>query len=134
MKYEKGRWLREPLSLFLILGIGLLGVFTATVAGVFIENKIMEDKGLRVGEVKQHQVDGRQGAQRIVKPHRPMEAAAPTCDTIKHPKIGCDTALFQIRTHETDTFPITQKTLSALPTDCSHTSMGVLTDPDGSLA
>ena len=40
----------------MLLGIGLLGVFTATVAGVFIENKIMEDKGMRVGEVKQHYV------------------------------------------------------------------------------
>lgn len=38
----------------MLLGIGLLGVFTATVAGVFIENKIMEDKGMRVYKVKQH--------------------------------------------------------------------------------
>ena len=38
----------------MLLGIGLLGIFTATVAGVFIENKIMEDKGMRVSKAKQH--------------------------------------------------------------------------------
>lgn len=38
----------------MLLGIGLLGVFTATVAEVFIENKILEDKGMRVRKVKQH--------------------------------------------------------------------------------
>ncbi|MBW2336508.1 MAG: NAD-binding protein [Deltaproteobacteria bacterium] len=38
----------------MLLGIGLLAIFTATVAGVFIENRIMEDKGLRVSKVKQH--------------------------------------------------------------------------------
>ncbi|MFC1815130.1 potassium channel family protein [Thermodesulfobacteriota bacterium] len=38
----------------MLFGIGLLGVFTATVAGVFIENKIMEDKGMKASKVKQH--------------------------------------------------------------------------------
>jgi voltage-gated potassium channel len=42
----------------MLLGIGLLGVFTATVAGVFIDNRIMEDKGMRVCKVKQHFVIG----------------------------------------------------------------------------
>ena len=38
----------------MLLGIGVLGIFTATVAGVFIENKLMEDKGMRASKVKQH--------------------------------------------------------------------------------
>ena len=38
----------------MLLGIGLVGIFTATVAGVFIENKILENKGMRVSKVKQH--------------------------------------------------------------------------------
>lgn len=38
----------------MLLGIGLLGVFTATVAGVFIENRILESRGMRVSKVKQH--------------------------------------------------------------------------------
>lgn len=38
----------------MLLGIGLLGVFTATVAGVFIEHKIKEDKGMKPVNVKNH--------------------------------------------------------------------------------
>ena len=38
----------------MILGIGLLGVFTATVAGVFIERKIMEERGMKPTKVKRH--------------------------------------------------------------------------------
>jgi len=38
----------------MILGIGLLGVFTATVASVFVEHKLMEDKGMKTRKVNQH--------------------------------------------------------------------------------
>ncbi|MDY6851737.1 MAG: ion channel [Thermodesulfobacteriota bacterium] len=33
--------------LLMMLGIGFLGVFTATIAGIFIENKMMENKGMK---------------------------------------------------------------------------------------
>ncbi|MBW2323628.1 MAG: NAD-binding protein [Deltaproteobacteria bacterium] len=38
----------------MILGIGLLGVFTATVASVFVEHKIKEDKGMNTRKASQH--------------------------------------------------------------------------------
>ena len=38
----------------MILGIGFLGVLTATIASVFIENKLMENKGMRTSSVKDH--------------------------------------------------------------------------------
>lgn len=38
----------------MFLGIGLLGVFTATVAGAFLENKEMEEKGMKFTKVKNH--------------------------------------------------------------------------------
>ena len=40
----------------MLMGIGLLGVFTATVAGVFVENKIMEDKGMKLTKVERYYV------------------------------------------------------------------------------
>ena len=42
----------------MLLGIGILGLFTATVAGVFIENRIREEKGMNVIKVKDHFVIG----------------------------------------------------------------------------
>ncbi|MBW2622167.1 MAG: ion transporter [Deltaproteobacteria bacterium] len=42
----------------MLLGIGIVGLFTATVAGVFIENRMMEEKGMRVNKVKDHFVIG----------------------------------------------------------------------------
>ena len=38
----------------MILGIGFLGVMTASIAGVFIENKLRENKGMRSVNVKGH--------------------------------------------------------------------------------
>lgn len=38
----------------MMLGIGFLGVLTATIAGIFIENKLMERKGMRTEKVKGH--------------------------------------------------------------------------------
>ena len=40
--------------LLMILGIGFLGVLTATIASVFIENKLMENKGMRTANTKHH--------------------------------------------------------------------------------
>jgi len=41
-------------GLLMILGIGFLGVLTATIASVFIENKLMENKGMRTSTAKDH--------------------------------------------------------------------------------
>lgn len=38
----------------MMLGIGFLGVLTATIAGVLVENKIMENKGMKTAKVKGH--------------------------------------------------------------------------------
>lgn len=38
----------------MLLGIGLLGVFTAAIASVFIENKILENKGMKSTEANNH--------------------------------------------------------------------------------
>ncbi len=38
----------------MMLGIGFLGVLTATIAGVLIENKLMENKGMKRVKVKGH--------------------------------------------------------------------------------
>jgi voltage-gated potassium channel len=38
----------------MMLGIGFLGVLTATIAGVFIENKLMENKGMQTVTVEGH--------------------------------------------------------------------------------
>ncbi len=38
----------------MLFGIGFLGVLTATIAGVFIEGKIMESKGMKGTDVKDH--------------------------------------------------------------------------------
>jgi voltage-gated potassium channel len=40
--------------LLMILGIGFLGVLTATIASVFVENKLMENKGMRSSPAKGH--------------------------------------------------------------------------------
>ena len=40
--------------LLMILGIGFLGVLTATIASVFVENKLMENKGMRTSTAKDH--------------------------------------------------------------------------------
>ena len=40
--------------LLMLLGIGFLGVLTATIAGIFIENKIMENKGMKTTRVEGH--------------------------------------------------------------------------------
>jgi voltage-gated potassium channel len=37
----------------MMLGIGFLGVLTATIAGVLVENKIMENKGMKTATVKE---------------------------------------------------------------------------------
>lgn len=38
----------------MMLGIGFLGVLTATIAGLFIENKLMENKGMKSVPVEEH--------------------------------------------------------------------------------
>lgn len=38
----------------MMMGIGFLGVLTATIAGVFIENKLMENKGMKITTVEGH--------------------------------------------------------------------------------
>lgn len=38
----------------MLVGIGFLGVLTATIAGVFIENKLLEARGMKSTEVKDH--------------------------------------------------------------------------------
>jgi voltage-gated potassium channel len=38
----------------MLLGIGFLGVLTATIAGVFIENKLMENRGMKTVTVQGH--------------------------------------------------------------------------------
>ena len=38
----------------LFFGIGILGMFTATVAGVFVEKKLKEDKGMTSFNLKDH--------------------------------------------------------------------------------
>ena len=40
--------------LLMLLGIGFLGVLTATIASVFVENKLMENKGMRTSTVEDH--------------------------------------------------------------------------------
>jgi voltage-gated potassium channel len=40
----------------MMVGIGFLGVLTATIAGVFIENKLMENKGMQTVKVEGHYV------------------------------------------------------------------------------
>ena len=40
--------------ILMMLGIGFLGVLTATIAGLFVENKIMENKGMKAVTVKDH--------------------------------------------------------------------------------
>jgi len=42
--------------ILMMLGIGFLGVLTATIASVFIENKLMENKGMKTALVKGHLV------------------------------------------------------------------------------
>ena len=38
----------------MIMGIGFLGVFTATIAGVFIENRLLENKGMKSTSMSGH--------------------------------------------------------------------------------
>ncbi len=38
----------------MILGIGLLGVITATIASVFVEHKLMENRGMKARKANQH--------------------------------------------------------------------------------
>lgn len=38
----------------MLFGIGILGVFTATVAGMFIENRIRENKGMKATKASEH--------------------------------------------------------------------------------
>lgn len=38
----------------MIVGIGFLGIFTATIASLFIENKLMENKGMKPTDYKGH--------------------------------------------------------------------------------
>ena len=38
----------------MLLGIGFLGVLTATIAGIFIENKLMEAKGMKASDAEGH--------------------------------------------------------------------------------
>ncbi len=38
----------------MLVGIGFLGVLTATIAGVFIENKLLEARGMKSAAVKDH--------------------------------------------------------------------------------
>jgi len=38
----------------MLLGIGFLGVLTATIAGIFIENKLMENRGMKAAKVEGH--------------------------------------------------------------------------------
>ena len=38
------------------LGIGFLGILTATIAGVFVENKLMENRGMKTPRVDDHYV------------------------------------------------------------------------------
>jgi voltage-gated potassium channel len=40
--------------ILMVLGIGFIGVLTATIAGIFIENKIMENKGMKTVAVEGH--------------------------------------------------------------------------------
>lgn len=40
----------------MVLGIGFLGVLTATIAGIFIENKLLENKGMKTANVEEHYV------------------------------------------------------------------------------
>jgi voltage-gated potassium channel len=40
--------------LIMLFGIGFLGMFTATIASIFVENKIKEGKGLKKVEIKDH--------------------------------------------------------------------------------
>lgn len=40
--------------LLMLVGIGFIGVLTATIAGIFIENKIMENKGMQKTRAKGH--------------------------------------------------------------------------------
>jgi voltage-gated potassium channel len=40
----------------MVMGIGFLGVLTATIAGIFIENKLLENKGMKTANVDDHYV------------------------------------------------------------------------------
>lgn len=40
--------------ILMMLGIGFLGVLTATIAGIFIENKLMENRGMKTVDVTGH--------------------------------------------------------------------------------
>ena len=42
--------------ILMVMGIGFLGVLTATIAGVFIENKLLENRGMKTATVDRHYV------------------------------------------------------------------------------
>jgi len=41
----------------MLLGIGFLGLFTATIASIFIENRLLENKGMKIADIAEKPMD-----------------------------------------------------------------------------